>query len=124
MLLELEGRVPEEQSTRLEQCGSLAHRQKRIVEMPSTASQGVLNRYDRRWSRQERTVPRLGTKTGVHETKEVRQVMNGFSRSIGDNSPELAAACMLRISKLSGRWLGERGFTIGFAILRWRIFQY
>ena len=32
---------------------------------------------------------------------------------IRDNSPSVAAACMGRVAKLSARWIGNRGWTIG-----------
>ncbi|CEL93161.1 unnamed protein product [Vitrella brassicaformis CCMP3155] len=36
-----------------------------------------------------------------------------FFQLIRDNSPQVAADCMGRLAKLSGRWLSHRGFTIG-----------
>ena len=42
-----------------------------------------------------------GSKTGL------------FYSLIRDNTVEVAAACMLRLSKFSARWLSHRGFSIG-----------
>ena len=44
-----------------------------------------------------------GSKTGL------------FYSLIRDNTVEVAAACMLRLSKFSARWLSHRGFSIGIS---------
>ena len=36
-----------------------------------------------------------------------------FYSLIRDNSPEMAAACMLRLSKFSSRWISHYGMSIG-----------
>ena len=36
-----------------------------------------------------------------------------FYSLIRDNSPEMAAACMLRLSKFSSRWISHHGMSIG-----------
>jgi DNA-directed RNA polymerase III subunit RPC1 len=36
-----------------------------------------------------------------------------FYSLIRDNSPEMAAACMLRIAKFSARWITNHGMSIG-----------
>ena len=36
-----------------------------------------------------------------------------FYSLIRDNTVEVAAACMLRLSKFSARWISNRGYSIG-----------
>jgi DNA-directed RNA polymerase III subunit RPC1 len=38
-----------------------------------------------------------------------------FYSLIRDNSPEIASACMLRLSKFSSRWISNYGMSIGIS---------
>jgi DNA-directed RNA polymerase III subunit RPC1 len=38
-----------------------------------------------------------------------------FYSIIRDNSPEMASACMLRLSKFSARWISSWGLSIGIS---------